>query len=254
MSLLPKNDRRVVEEVKQKKIWLYGGVASGKTTFADGFPKPLMLNTDGNIKFVTSPYLIIKDQVQVTGRIKNVQLAWEYFKDIVDELEECKNDFETVVVDLIEDLYQMCRLYIYQRENITHESDNSFKAWDMVTNEYLNTMSKLLNLDYENMVLISHEDTTRDITNQKGDNITQIKPNLRDKVALKVAGMVDLTGRIVIEDGDKRFLSFKTDNVIFGGKRIPINKDRVPLEYKELDKLYKLEVEVEENKNIKGRD
>lgn len=244
MSLLPKSERRKVEEVKQKKIWIYGGVASGKTTFADKFPDPIMLNTDGNIKFVTSPYLIIKDQVELTGRIKNVKLAWEYFKEVVNELEEDNNEFKTIVVDLIEDLYQQCRVYIYQRENITHESDNPFKAWDMVTNEYLNVMSKLINLNYDNIVLISHEDTTRDITNQKGNNITQIKPNLRDKVALKLAGMVDAVGRIVIEDEDKRVLSFKSDNVIFGGKRIPIDKDNIPLEYKELDKIYK----------IKGRD
>lgn len=247
MSLLPKNERRSIDEVKQKKIWIYGGVASGKTTFADDFPDPLMLNTDGNIKFVTAPYIRIKDQITMTGRIKNVQLAWEYFKEVVGELEEGKNDFKTIVVDLAEDLYQMCRLYIYQRENIDHESDNSFKAWDMVTNEYLNTMTKLLNLDYENMILISHEDTTRDITNQKGDNITQIKPNIREKVALKLAGMVDLTGRVIIGSDDSRTLSFKSDNVIFGGKRIPIKVDSIPLEYNELDKLYK-------TNKTKGRD
>lgn len=238
MSLLPENKRREVTEVKQKKIWIYGGVTSGKTTFADDFPDPIMLNTDGNTKFVTAPPILIKDQVEMTGRIKNVKLAWIYFKEIVEELEEGKNTFNTIVVDLIEDLYQHCRLYIYQREGITHESDNSFKAWDMVTNEYLNVMNKLINLDYDNIVLISHEDTTRDITNQKGDNITQIKPNIRDKVALKLAGMVDAVGRIEIEENE-RYLSFKTNNVTFGGKRIPIATERIPLKYSELDKLYK---------------
>lgn len=239
MSLLPENKRKEIVEVKQKKLWVYGGTMTGKTTFADKFPEPLMLNTDGNTKFVTSPALLIKDQVKMSGRIKSEKLAWEYFKEVIDELEEKNNTFKTIVVDLVEDLYEYCRRFVYHRENITHESDNPFKAWDMVTSEFLTTMQRLLNLDYENFILISHEDLSRDITKQSGSNITQIKPNLRDKVAIKLVGMVDAVGRLVIED-DERYLSFKTDNMTFGGKRIPIEVDKIPLEYSEVEKLYKL--------------
>ena len=49
-----------------------------------------------------------------------------------------------------------------------------------------------MNLDYENIVLISHEDTSKDITKKSGDKITAIKPNIADKVANKIAGMVDI--------------------------------------------------------------
>ena len=44
------------------------------------------------------------------------------------------------------------------------------------------------------VALISHEDRTRDLTRKGGDKISSIKPNLQDKVANKVAGMVDLVG------------------------------------------------------------
>lgn len=243
MSLLPTNERKKTLEAKQKRIWVYGGTMTGKTTFADKFPEPLMLNTDGNTNFVTSPSILIRDQVKMSGRIKNEKLAWVYFKEIIDELEEKNNNFKTIVVDLIEDLYEMCRLYIFDREKITHESDNPFKAWDMVTKEYLNTMQKLLNLEYDNFILISHEDLSRDITKQSGSNITQIKPNLRDKVAIKIVGMVDAVGRVVIED-DKRYLSFKTDNVTFGGSRIPMSADKVELNYEEIQNLYKIKGEI----------
>lgn len=53
--LLPKNERRDLNATKKKVVWLYGAPFSGKTFFANQFPDPLMLNTDGNIKFVDAP-------------------------------------------------------------------------------------------------------------------------------------------------------------------------------------------------------
>ena len=57
----------------------------------------------------------------------------------------------------------------------------------MVRSEFLNTLKRLVNLDYENIILISHEDRSRDLTRKGGgDKISSIKPNLQDKVANKV--------------------------------------------------------------------
>lgn len=190
--LLPKNERRNIEKVEKRVIWIYGAPFSGKTTFANAFPDPLMLNTDGNIKFVDAPYIHIKDKVKVEGRMTKRTAAWEAFKDVVAELEKKGNTFKTIVVDLVEDLYEYCRVYMCGQMGITHESDDSFKAWDKVRTEFLNTLKRLVNLEYENIILISHEDTSKDITKKGGDKITAIKPNLQEKVANKVAGMVDL--------------------------------------------------------------
>ena len=85
---------------------------------------------------------------------------------------------------------------MYDRLGITHESDDSFRAWDKVRTEFLSTIRRLMNLDYENIVLISHEDTSKDITKKSGDKITAIKPNIADKVANKIAGMVDIVARL----------------------------------------------------------
>lgn len=123
-----------------------------------------MLNTDGNIKFVDAPYIRIRDEVKVEGRQTKRTLAWDVFKDTISELEKKENTFKTIVVDLLEDLYEHCRLYMYQQMGITHESDDSFRAWDKVRGEFLNTLKRLMNLDYENIILISHEDTSKDIT------------------------------------------------------------------------------------------
>lgn len=235
--LLPKNERRNLNATKKKVVWLYGAPFSGKTFFANQFPDPLMLNTDGNIKFVDAPYIAIRDTVTVEGRITKRKLAYEVFVETVDELEKKQNTFKTIVVDLLEDVYEACRVYICDRQGWKHESDDSFRAWDMVRSEFLNTLKRLINMDYENIILISHEDRTRDLTRKSGDKISSIKPNLQDKVANKVSGMVDLVARIVADDND-RVLSFKTSEVIFGGGRLTVHNKEIPLDYEAFCEVY----------------
>jgi hypothetical protein len=92
-------------------------------------------------------------------------------------------------------------------------------------------------LDYENIILISHEDTSKDITKKGGDKITAIKPNMQDKVALKVAGMVDIVARIVA-DGDVRTFNFKSNEVIFGGGRLKTDAKDIPLDVNALFAVY----------------
>jgi len=235
--LLPSKERRNIEKVEKRVMWIYGVPFCGKTTFANAFPDPLMLNTDGNIKFVDAPYIRIKDDVKLEGRMTKKTLAWQIFKNILDELEKKENEFKTIVVDLVEDLYEYCRLFMYEQMGIKHESDDSFKAWDMVRSEFLNTLKRLMALDYENIILISHEDTSKDITKKGGDKITAIKPNMQDKVALKVAGMVDIVARIVA-DGNERTFNFKSNEVIFGGGRLKTDAKDIPLDVNELFAVY----------------
>ena len=233
---LPSTNRVDVQKASKKKIWIYGAPYSGKTTFADQAPTPLNLNTDGNVKYVTMPRLAIKDEVTTEGRITKRKFAWEIFKEAITDLEK-GSDFETIVVDLLEDTYEYCRLYMYDQLGITHESDDSFRAWDKVRTEYLSNIKRLLNLDY-NIILISHEDTSKDLTKKGGDKVTAIMPNLNEKASKKIAGMVDLVARLVV-DGDKRTLNFKSDEVVFGGGRLQgVKTTEIPLSWESLCAVY----------------
>ena len=242
MSLLPKNERREVKQFAKKKLWFYGCPFSGKSTLADKFPDPLFLSTDGNVNNITAAFVPIKNTVTTEGRLTKTTLAWETLKDVLVELEKKDNTFKTIVIDLVEDTYEHCRVWCYNKMGIEHESDNSFKAWDYVRNEFLGTMKRIMNLDYENIILISHEDMSKDITKRTGDKITAIRPNITEKISLKLAGMVDIVARIVVEDG-KRSISFKSDNVIFGGGRLKLTTTEIPLDYDALMQVYEASTE-----------
>jgi phage nucleotide-binding protein len=238
--LLPKNERTQVTQKTKRKMWIYGKPFSGKTYLVNQFPNLLLLSTDGNYTQLPGgipPHIDIKDVTTTEGRRTITTMGWDVFKDVIKELEKKDNDFETIVVDLAEDVYEMCRLWIYKEMGITHESDDSFRAWDKVTTQYLSTMRSFFNLDYENLIIISHEDTSRDITKRGGDKITAIKPNLREKVADKLAGMVDIVARTIAED-DVYTLNFKRSEVVFGGGRLTVNESAIPTSYENLISLY----------------
>ena len=216
-----------------KKIWLYGEPFSGKTHLAAEAPKPILeLNTDGNIKHYTMPRIPIVD----TRDGRQTIPAWEVFKNAVDDL-EAGSDFKTVVLDLTEDIYDHCRKYICDKRNWEHESDDSFKAYDIVRSEFLRVIRKLVNLPY-NIILISHQDVSKDITKRSGDKVTKIRPNVVDKVANKLAGMVDVVIRTIKVD-DSYTLSTKTSDVIFGGGRLTGMKAiDVPNNWASIESMY----------------
>jgi len=230
---------------KKKTLWLYGEPYTGKTTFASQFPNHLFLTTDGNIRELmtyaadeTPPAVEIKDVVTVEGRMTKRKLAWEIFCDAVVALETQENPFDTIVLDHLGELYDHCRLFIFDREGIKHETEEGYgKGWDIVRTEFLTTIKRVVNLDYENIILISHEDRTKDITQKSGAKVTAIKPKMRDAFLSNIAGMVDMTARTLAEDG-KHTLSFKTSEVIFGGGRLKPRVNEIPLDYSEFLKLY----------------
>lgn len=236
MVTLPENKKREIGKPTKMKIWMYGAPMCGKTYLAAKFPDVLIVSTDGNVEFCDAPYIIVKDEVKVEGRLTKTTMAYENFKAIIDELEKNNNDFKTIVIDLVEDVYESCRLYKYKELGITHESDDSFKAWDKIRTEFLSTMRRVSNLDY-NIIWISHEDLSKDITSRDG-KVTAIQPNIQPKIANKLAGMMDMVVRCTFERG-KREIHIKNDSVTFGGVRIPGKiPDVIPMEYTEIEKLY----------------
>lgn len=222
--LLPKNERKEVLINSTPDLWIYAQSYVGKTTFVDQFDDVLFLNTDGNIDAVTSPVIRIRDTME--GRIK--KSAWQVFLDVLDELEKQDNDFKIVAVDLIEDLYENCRLHVFNREGIRHESDAGYgKGWDLVRTEFLSNMKRLKNMGYR-LVYISKE-VQNSVKLRGGAEVSTFRPNVNDKVANVLSGTVGLTVRAYADDKG-RWINLLPDEYVYGGGRFDFKVDRVPLD------------------------
>lgn len=225
---LPENKRREKTLNTKPDMWIYADSYVGKSTFVDQIDNLIFANTDGNIENITSPVVRIKDEIIKNGRMTDKKFAWEVFLEFVDELEKKENSFEVVALDLMEDLYEHCRLYIYNKLGIEHEQDAGFgKGWDMVRTEFLSTIKRLKNLGYR-IIYISKELKT-EINLKNGAKITSYAPNLPDKVANVLAGTVTLTLRAFMNNRG-RFLQLAKEENIFGGGRFDFVHDTCPLD------------------------
>ena len=124
--ILPSNKRREKKIDKNPDLWIYAQSYVGKSTFIDQYEDLLFLNTDGNTDNTTAPVIPIANKVWYEGRIQKKQFAWEIFLDVITELEKKENDFKRVCIDLVEDLYEHCRLYVYDKYGWEHESDGGY--------------------------------------------------------------------------------------------------------------------------------
>lgn len=229
--ILPSNQRREKKIDKNPDLWIYAQSYVGKSTFVDQYDDLLFLNTDGNTDNTTAPVIPIVNRVWFEGRIKKEQKAWEIFKEVVSELEKKENDFKRVCIDLIEDLYEHCRLYVYDKYNWEHESDGGYgKGYDLVKTEFLSTMKRLKALGYQ-IIYISKE-AVSEVTLKNGNKLTSYKPNIGDKVANVLAGTVDLTIRAYMK-GEERFIQLAKDENIFGGGRFNFKVKTCKLDMKD---------------------
>lgn len=227
---IPKNKRREKKTDLAPDVWLYADSYVGKTTFWDSFPDVLMLNTDGNTDNITSPVDTIKDVVTKEGRMEKRTYAWEQFMGDVTDLEAGNPEgYKTVVLDLVEDLYDACRLYVLKQHGWEHESDGGYgKGWSMVANEFHNAIKRLKVVGLQ-VVYISKEDR-REVTLKGGRTRTTFAPNIAARTANFLTGTVDITMRAYVnEDGSHMLQLIKQPNV-FGGGRFEFKQDEIPLE------------------------
>lgn len=227
---LPKNQRREKKIDLKPDTWLYADSYVGKTTFWDQFDNVLMINTDGNTDNTTSPFMSLKDEVTKEGRLRKRKFAWQSFLELIQELEtENTEGYETIVLDLVEDVRDDCRNFIMDKYGWEHESDGSYgKGWSMVTKEFSNAIKRLKAVGLQ-IVYISKE-LAQDVTLSGNKVRTTYKPNIDDKTANFLTGTVDITMRAYVNEHDQHVLQLAKQPNVFGGGRFDFKEDVIPLE------------------------
>lgn len=168
--------------MKHIKMVLYGEPGVGKSVFASKAPKPFFITTDGNYEFLEEFGAKEEDHTQVN--------SWNEFKKVVSKLD--LTNYETIVVDLTEDLFKWCEYEFCRTNGYEHVSDPGFaKGYDITRNDFFINISKLLNLEDKNVILIMHG-ITSSTKDRRGIEHTKYYPTNRipDKVLDMIEGRV----------------------------------------------------------------
>lgn len=114
-----------------KLRWLfYSEPKTGKTSLAAGFLDPLFLVTEKSTESITAYSADLK--------------SWKDFEEAVTELLKGKHIYRTVVVDVVDQLYNYCVEHCCNQLGIKHQSDVGFaKAYHLIDNTFTHWINKL---------------------------------------------------------------------------------------------------------------
>lgn len=234
---------------KRIKMVLYGEPGVGKSVFACKAPKPFFICSDGNYAWLEDFGADPDAYVEVS--------SWEEAKKA---FAKDYSEYETIVVDLTEDLFKWCEREYCVRNKIEHLSDLGYgKGYDATRNEFFIEMCKLISLD-KNIIFLMHG-LSITVKDRRGVEHTKYVPSSRlpDKVIDMIEGRVRYFLRCYVKDVEtedgkvekKRFLSLVPKpnefGIIRGVNENEIPQD-IPLDFNEFAKVIGLDTKVEKTK------
>ena len=231
---------------KRIKMVLYGEPGVGKSVFACKAPKPFFICSDGNYAWLEDFGADPDAYIEVS--------SWDEAKKA---FAKDYSEYETIVVDLTEDLFKWCEREYCVRNKIEHLSDLGYgKGYDATRNEFFTEMCKLISLD-KNIIFLMHG-LSITVKDRRGVEHTKYIPSNRlpDKVIDMIEGRVRYFLRCYVKDVEtedgkvekKRFLSLVPKpnefGIIRGVNENEIPQD-IPLDFNEFAKIIGLDTKVE---------
>lgn len=184
MSILPPNKPHTPVDTP-RNFFIWGPTMGGKSFLASQFPNPIVFNTDGNAEANTVPSVQIRNIKGVGGKIKRSVV--DQLDKLITALQTEKHTYETVVIDVIDDIVVMIEQYICDKEDVETIGDIPYgKGYAAFTNIFQQLVIELKSLPM-NVIYIS-----RNATKMEGKTEIDI-PSLKEKHQNIVNGNCDLS-------------------------------------------------------------
>lgn len=195
MALPPNKPKKTIETPRNYFIW--GPTMNGKSYLASEFPNPVIFNTDGNAAQIETPSVDLKNERDPkTGTIKVTVV--EQMLELIKDLEKGGHGFETVVIDVIDDLVTLIEQAICEENGVDYVGDVPYgKGWGLRKTFITSIVVRLKALPM-NVIYISRYATKLEGTLEKPI------PSLGDKDLNVVNGNCDLN--IMCQKIGKKYL------------------------------------------------
>ena len=185
MSILPE-DKPQHPTPQPHNFFIWGATMSGKSYFASFFPHPLSLNTDGNSEQGSAPSIQIRNVRGENGALK--QSVIDQLDKVITELQSTDNTFQTVIVDVIDDICVMIEQAICIDNDVQALSDIPYGKGYAMFNSVLQQFVMDLKALPMNVIYVSRE--LQNVDEQTG--AVDYKPSLKTKYYNIVNGNCDL--------------------------------------------------------------
>lgn len=182
MSILPPNKMQETVDTP-KNFFLYGATMSGKSYLAGEFPNPLFLDTDGNASANPYPSIELRNIRNKAGGFKTTVI--DQLDKIILELQTTQHTYETIVLDVIDDIVVMIEQYITENAGVDSLGDIGYGRGHAA----FNTIFQQLVIDLKalpvNVIYVSR------ISSWEENGIQKEEPSLKEKHVNIVNGNCD---------------------------------------------------------------
>lgn len=183
MGILPKNEQKQPDHTP-KKFFVWGYTMHGKSFFANEFPNPLFLSTDGNGDKIAAPSINLRNIRGKDGRL--VQNVIDQTSEVITALSSENHSFETLVIDVIDDWFVMLDEAVCDVLGVEYLGDLAHgRGWGLRNVKRNNILTQLQNLPL-NVIFISRYSTETD----KNGNTKEI-PSLKEDLLNLINGTCD---------------------------------------------------------------
>lgn len=184
MGLLPENKRKKPMDTP-RTFFIWGATMSGKSYLAERFPNPFFINTDDNAEKAGLPNYQLKNIQNPNGTLKESVI--DQLDKLMLELGTTHHTFETVVIDVIDDVVALIEQAVVDENGVKDLSEIGYgKGYAQVKSTVMALILELKALPL-NVVYVSRIDERSD---DAGNSIEV--PSLKTKYYNMVNGNADL--------------------------------------------------------------
>ena len=234
MGILPTEMSKPKSELSDFNWIVYGDPKVGKTTLASGFPGVLFLATE--------------DGQGAHGCYRIPIASWSKFLAACNEIATTEHKFETIAIDTIDNLWDLCSDFMCRKLEIDHESELEWgKAYKMVKGEFFRALTKLSLLPF-GLVMVSHATEMEVKTRTKKYTKTVLTFSRPDQSRL--TGMADFILYCDFGEDGKRVIHTKPNESYIAGDRTGRLPDPMPMSFKALDQAFIAAINPKETGNV----
>ena len=173
---LPTSITEPKTDIRDLTTLIYGAPGIGKTTWAAQADNALFLATEEGLNHLPVHKISIPD--------------WDTFAEAATLIGQGEHDFRTIIIDTIDNLYEMCTSNFNTTHKLEYEGDLGFgKGFRLIRRQFRDALWWLAHLPY-GLILISHSQVT-EVKTPTGV-ATKITCSLPDKAKDVIWEMADL--------------------------------------------------------------
>lgn len=203
----------ISRDLSGKYMLIYSKPKVGKTSFAAQMPRNIILATEIGTNALDG---------QFVAKIQK----WTDMKDALRELRKpgVREKFDTVTIDTISIAADLAEKFICQRESVETIREVPYgQGWKMVAKELQETLREITMLGYGLLLICHSKDHASNITDEDGNPITSVEPDLSKNVYTVCNAICDLIAYIGVEfdkNGEShRYLYTRQTPTVFAGSR-----------------------------------